>query len=318
MTISEFQWQSISKKIEGKKCTPFIGPQVYPELLPPPERKAREWAARYEYPLEDSDVLPKVAQYLQLMHKISPKALLVEELQRIEVPNFDLPQQKDSPYAILADLPFPIYITTNYDNFMERALKDKRRNPVTEFCRWDPQAADLFDFKSRVRKTDYTPDEYNPLVYHLHGVLDPPESMVLTEKDYISFIVNLNKASKLLPPQVEIALSRTSLLFVGYSLKDIAFRVIFQGIFSILLNPKRESTSVAVQLAPILEKSQYPAEDQNVDEKLKLAQEWLSSYSDDMFKVLAYWGTSNEFLIELRDRWNRFRVNVQPTTVTGI
>ena len=115
---------------------------------------------------------------------------------KIEAPNFDLPEYENSPYAILAELPFPIYITTNYDNFMEKALKDKRRNPVTEFCRWNPGAQLIYDggdFESVVKKSKYSPVVEKPLVYHLHGVLDKPESMVLTEKDYINFIVNLNK-----------------------------------------------------------------------------------------------------------------------------
>ena len=104
-------------------------------------------------------------------------------------------------------------------------------------------------------------------------------------------------------------MSQTSLLFVGYSLTDIAFRVIFQGI-SILLK-KREATSIAVQLKPSLEESQPLNEGKDspnaTDEKLRLAQEWLSSYSDNMFRVAAYWGTSKEFLQELRNRWNKFR-----------
>ena len=89
------------------------------------------------------------------MHRIPPKALLSEELQRIEVPNFNLPQYKDSPYTILAELPFPIYVTTNYDNFMEKALKDKSREPVSEFCKWDPEAK--YNIQNR-KESRYIPD----------------------------------------------------------------------------------------------------------------------------------------------------------------
>ena len=184
-----------------------------------------------------------------------------------------------------------------------------------------PKPSAVYDggnFESVVKRSKYSPVVEKPLVYHLHGVQTIPESMVLTEKDYINFIVNLNKIDKMLPPAIETALSRTSLMFIGYSLEDIAFRVIFQGI-SILLNPKRESPGIAVQLAPTLEKSQHPTEGTNLpnasDEKLKLAQEWLSSYSDDMYKVLAYWGTSSQFLQELSERWNKFRATkVKQTT----
>ena len=40
----------------------------------------------------------------------------------------DFTKYKDTPHAILSKIDFPIYITTNYDKFMEEALKSVGRN----------------------------------------------------------------------------------------------------------------------------------------------------------------------------------------------
>jgi hypothetical protein len=44
------------------------------------------------------------------------------------------------------------FVTTDYDKFMEKALKDKGRNPVTEFCRI---YSDPFVSESVEKKSEY-------------------------------------------------------------------------------------------------------------------------------------------------------------------
>ena len=75
---------------------------------------------------------------------------------------------------------------------MEAALKSQGKDPVSEFCRWNKAGEaggiiSVFD-----REKQYMPTEARPLVYPLHGI-DKPQSMVLTEDDYIDFIVALSK-----------------------------------------------------------------------------------------------------------------------------
>ena len=59
--------------------------------------------------------------------------------------------------------------------------------------------------------------------------------MVLLERDYNDFVINLNRASeKIIPTYIRVELLTSSLLFIGYSLEDINFRAIFQGFLSFL------------------------------------------------------------------------------------
>jgi len=131
------------------------------------------------------------------------------------------------------------------------------------------------------------------LVYHLHGVIDEPQSMVLTEKDYFDFAINLNKNDEKisLPPVVRMALAKSSLLFIGYRLEDITFRVIFQGVIRMLGDITRPF-SVAVQLPTLLQ---------------GLAQAYLNSYTKNMFDINACWCDLDKFTIEFRKYWNNFK-----------
>ena len=38
---------------------------------------------------------------------------------------------------MLARLPLPVYITTNYDEFMVQALSGQHKDPKRELCQWN-------------------------------------------------------------------------------------------------------------------------------------------------------------------------------------
>jgi hypothetical protein len=302
--LNDDQWNGLMNLIAEKRCTPFIGPDVYTPWLS--ENVATKWINEYGYPLENSHPLAKIAQFLAIKigDDMYPKNILSRYLKGIKPPDFALDELRNTPYAILADLNLPTYITTNYDYFMEAALKSKGKDPVSELCRWNEKLCNYvreagvpyaFDKKRR-----YEPSVSKPLVYHLHGHIDIPRSMVLTERDYIDFAINLNKNDEklTLPPIIRTALAASSLLFIGYSFDDITFRVIFQGVISLLDAIDRE-ISIAVQLPP-----------QFTKDKNEEAQRYLVQYTKDVFNVHVYWGSVDEFVKELRQRWDNFRTTI--------
>ena len=60
--------------------------------------------------------------------------MLSEILKEINPSDFSF---NKSPYDVLSNLDLPIYITTNYDRFMENALsKNQRKKPESDFCKW--------------------------------------------------------------------------------------------------------------------------------------------------------------------------------------
>ena len=137
-------------------------------------------------------------------------------------------------------------------NLWKQRLRVQGESPDSDYCRWN-EALELAGETSLFSNSEYKPSETRPLVYHLHGSAEVPQSIVLTERDYIYFLINLSKDEKLLPTYIRKALATKSLLFIGYSLTDINFRVIFQGIMSIL-GRNFQLPSISVQLPPSFDK----------------------------------------------------------------
>ena len=82
----------------------------------------------------------------------------------------------------------------NYDDFMIRTLSAVTGTRGGCFCRW----YESLEIEESVFDTDFVPTPANPVVYHLHGHT-LPESLVLTEDDYLSFLANIARNPKLLP-----------------------------------------------------------------------------------------------------------------------
>jgi hypothetical protein len=333
--LEKYEWEEL---LEPERCTPFIGPEAYAKWLPSCIDTVSSWAGefryplvleefekyyktareKYGYPLEDSHLLAKVAQFLAIEkgNDLLPKSILGKQLKNIKPPDFSLPEYQNTPYAVLAELDLPIYITTNYDHFMEAALLKRGKRPVSEFCRWnerlvkyteqsgipsvfdkdqkyEPNEDDGVHLEYRPTTLPYKPSPAEPLVYHLHGIFEIPYSMVLTEKDYFDFAISLAKIGpgETFPPRVRKAFTG-SLLFIGYRLEDITFRVIFQALTATQEVEIPRPICVAVQLPP---------------KSLGKAQDYLNKYTKNMFKVNVCWGGLEEFLIELRQQWNDFK-----------
>jgi hypothetical protein len=95
---------------------------------------------------------------------------------------------------------------------------------------------------------DYEPSVANPLVYHLHGHEPVVDSLVITEDDYLDFMVNISQRSTLIPAVVLDAMTDNTLLFLGYSLNDWNFRVLFAPC---RISPRTApAADVTVQLRP--------------------------------------------------------------------
>ena len=288
-TLEDRDWDSLLRRIKAGSCTPFLGAGACAGFIPLGSEIAQEWARNHDYPLSDPWDLARVAQCLAVKRDpMFPKEEIVSRLRNVVPPDFDAPGE---PHGVLADLPLPIYITTNYDNFMTRALRGRHRNPSRELCRWNSLVRDwpsVFDPGSGIEV-----GVANPVVFHLHGHDEVPESLVLTEDDYLDFLVNISRDPQIIPRRIEKALTNTSLLFIGYRLADWDFRVLFRGLIG-SLERSLGRIRIAVQLAP----EPPPIEGITQDQVLAYLEEYLNR--DD---VRVYWGEACDFVQELKTRW---------------
>jgi SIR2-like domain len=296
-TLNEADWELLLERIQGGKCTPFLGAGVNYNILPTGREIAERWAADYRYPLRDNYDLTRVAQFVAIKRDDAmwPKDKILRLFEE-KVEQIDLEAKltsPDNPMAVLAKLPLPIYITTNYDDFMLQALKYRGKMPYLELCCWNSFVArkhkSVLKGKSRINPTKDT-----PIVFHLHGHKGIPESLVLTEDDYLDFLVEVSKQQELLPPRIQEAVSSSSLLFIGYRLADMNFRVLFRGLVNSMPGALRY-LSLAVQLPP----------DEGSEEERSNTQAYLNQYFGNV-KVKVYWGKADDFVRELQERWEKF------------
>lgn len=212
----------------------------------------------------------------------SPGFSFSEVAERLELPDFS--DGRNNPLLLLADLPLPIYLTTSYHGFLETALRRANKDPKSVICYWDPRLrsiASVFDLDP-----NYTPSPTEPLVYHLYGLDKYPSSLVITEDDYLDFLVNISQDWDGIPLAVRQALADSSLILLGYGLRHWDFRVLFRGFIQSSIDQRRPK-SVAIQIDTDDEEASY-----------------LRNYFSQEGEFEVYWGESVEFVREIHQRWS--------------
>jgi hypothetical protein len=284
-------WNVLLERIADKKCTPFIGAGASATHFPVGAKIAEEWARESGYPLGDATDLTRVAQYLAIITKdpMWPKDRICKRIRSVGAPSLDSP---DDPHHVLAALDLPVYLTTNYDGLMTQALKERGKSVQESICVWNRSVSAFMPPRFSLDPA-YTPTSDNPLVYHLHGHYEFPESIVLTEDDYLDYLIRIAHDEDLLPLVVRKAFMSASLLFVGYRIADWNFRVLFR--------------SLVTYLEYALGRSHYsvqslPREDELSEDGTKRAQDYLIRYFDRQ-NITVFWGYSQEFAAELGRRW---------------
>lgn len=321
---NKISWQTLIRRIKRGKFLPIVSDRVF---FPGGNTVIESWAEEigYPYQLDHRLHLAHLAQFLSATSRddLAPKEdfldfskqytfdrirdnaspeeedfldMLEDELMditfsetaaRLNYPKYE--DEFDNPLRVLAEFPLPIYITTSYYDFIEEALKAAGKEPVTEICYWNDDLDDIpsiFD-----EDPDYQPSEETPLVYHLNGFDAYPASLVLTEDDYLDFLVKISQDIDVIPRRVAQALVDSSLLLLGYLLDDWNFKVMFRG----LIKNKRASRrrlSLSIQITP---DSDFIVNEED-------AREYLDKYFGKAnFDI--YWGNSSNFIRDLWEQW---------------
>jgi SIR2-like domain len=139
-----------------------------------------------------------------------------------------------------------LYLTTNYDDLIEKALVAAGRKPHLVVDRGtgllvhrageDPRPVSLVgnDLHKYLHDPE-TNEPSGPIVFKLHGSVDKSkrgqDAYLITEEDYVDFL-GRNGDSHILPPYLVGLMPGKSFLFLGYSLGDWNVRVILRKILS--------------------------------------------------------------------------------------
>jgi hypothetical protein len=224
--------EQIADAIRKQQCILFLGAAVhapppedsdydYPEACRPPlgsalSRSLAEMCALgTRFPDEDPENLQRVALFYEIDRS---RRQLVEAIrQAVHV------GKKPSPVLrALAELDFPRAISTNYDQLFESALRAAGKDPRVSV--YTPAREPTRDFPN--------PTAESPILFKIHGDIDREESIVVTDEDYIRFLLRMSDKDPYdpVPLKLKADLTEWTTLFVGYSLLDYNLRVLFQAL----------------------------------------------------------------------------------------
>lgn len=251
----------IDKRIDEGRVIPFLGAGANLYGRPP----AADWrvgnylpsgaelagylASEYEYPGPDSRDLVRVAQYVDLV--TGGEGALFDELR----PLFTGTYRPNGLHRFLAELParqraadgqaaYPLIVTTNYDDVLERAFADAGELVDVVYyaaAREEPgRFVHLTTDGTRrpiPRHTDYRGLDLaqRPVILKIHGAVDrgdeSEDNYVITEDHYIEYLAHGN-LSKLIPAYLMARMRNRHFLFLGYGMRDWNLRVILHHIWS--------------------------------------------------------------------------------------
>lgn len=271
---TERHYRLVAKAIADGRVIPLLGAGVnmcgrpsgaiwqLGRYLPSGSELAAYLADAFEYPADELKDLLRVSQFAAVMTGSGP---LYEELHRL----FDVDYQPTRVHMLLATVPaflrrqanvrYPVIVTTNYDDALERAFTAAGE----EF----DLVCYIADGQHRGKFTHVPPDgtprlierpnEYDALspsrrtvILKIHGAVDridpDGDSYVITEDHYIDYLTRTD-ISNLVPVTVAARLRRSHFLFLGYSMADWNLRVILYRIWG---EQPLTYSSWAIQLDP--------------------------------------------------------------------
>ena len=326
-TESKDTIDELCDQIRQQKLLPIISNNITDDLLFGNHEKLIEaFAEAQEYPFADKQNLARVSQYADINQRAESKGrknvyqvkkdyitflkdnlwpladedlwaevleekpvddlrnmLFTDFAQLLEMPN--LSDEKLDTLSILTELSLPVYVTTSYHTFMEEALMAAGRKPVIGISYWRPNLKGLASY---FVDGSYAPTPEAPLVYHLLGVEQYPESMVMTEDEHLDFLAGISEDwqwQEGIPGCVRQALSNSSLLLLGYNLWGWDFRVLLRGLIKRSFN-ENSPQSVSIQVRE--------------DEQERL---YFQKYLENEVEFEVIWEPTMDLMQQIYDRW---------------
>jgi hypothetical protein len=234
--VVTFDWDvddligKIADDIRQQRCILFLGAGVH---APPPDQSRFEYPAEHRPPIgatlsrkladncnfskvipgADPSNLQRVALCYEIAH--NRHQLVDAVIEAVETGKRPSPMLR-----ALAELGFPLVITTNYDRLFESALAAADKVPRVAVYRPTQEATE--DYRDPTAK--------NPVVFKIHGDIQLPETIVITDEDYIQFVLRMSDKERYdpVPLRLKYHLTEWTTLFIGYSLLDYNLRLLFK------------------------------------------------------------------------------------------
>jgi len=192
------------EQLERGNVLLFVGEGINQGVLPSSAELAEELAARCDYPPEEPLMLPRVAGYYEMTRDRHGLIRFLRDW-------LDDPALAPlRAHRLAVRLRPPVIVTTCYDRLLEQALREAG-------IPYMPAVGNAEIAYAEERKV---------LLVWLWGVLDQPDSLVVTEDDRRLFLEGRANISDVLRAE----LARRTWLFVGFDVEDEWFRGFYDNV----------------------------------------------------------------------------------------
>jgi hypothetical protein len=196
--------EELLEQFERNKVIPLVGRGINQGVLPSSHTLADQLSTRCDYPADGSKTLRLVAGYYELT--THDRHSLIDFLRdRLDKPELEPTRS----HRLVAQLRPRAVVTICHDRLLEKALKE-------ESIPYTPVVGN--------EEVAYG-DESKTLLIWLWGVIDRPESLIVTEDDHRRFLDHRENLSFVLHGE----LGRRTWLFLGNNPEDEWFRNYYDG-----------------------------------------------------------------------------------------
>ncbi len=251
--------KSIIKSIKSGRCLAFLGAGACTEYVDKNNKtipglctggELAEWlAGKCESTNGKINDLTKISEIFVYEHGGDRQPLEAALKEKIQIRCNPRPI-----HSVLAQIPqIKIFMTSNYDSLMERELNKYGRKLARHVH--NPLNPKTGHYKG----TEYfgEQDKNIAILHKMHGSIEETGSIIITQSDYIQYLANLNDVDRGMPLFFrKTIIPNFTLLFLGYSLEDWNFRVIWEGVLSdySYMNVKKEAYALVKSPSHFLKK----------------------------------------------------------------
>jgi hypothetical protein len=287
VAFTDRDWDTILYGIESDECILALGPELPVGAPDGPRRVAIDLLIERllqslgeEGAATKPTALPQIAQ----RYLASPSHAEIDLEREVKRWHQSLIGQRSAIYDDLAALPFRLILSSGHDPLMETALTLAEKPASVEWYNYRGVGEELL-------RT--TPTRETPVLYHLHGHVRDPSSLVLTETQLLDYLVALIAKAPPLPNDLSGMLAKGRLfLFLGFGLRQWYLRILLH-VLKIL-----KGSSRTFALETLAETGDGPFDDTVL-------------FYRDNFRFDIHRLDVVEFVSELRDRFGAAKISVE-------
>jgi hypothetical protein len=237
----------LSTKLRANQCVLFLGPGVFKETPDAPDTIYEQFSAHCASRIDPTkmqidlsqqkNIYYTVPRYVRSLNQGPFQRANVGDIKR-EFIQFASNKTAHNPiFKKLADLPFSIIVSTNPDQSIRALVPNGRKTFFSYYNSSNKSPDDLR--RGQTLSADHFKN-FDTVIYNLFGSYDTPSSLLLTEDDLITYVINVNQLNTRIPSALTNELDDNKYyIFLGFHFDQWILKILLR----VLGLPKGDAAS---------------------------------------------------------------------------